>query len=240
MNIKAILLFFLLCFAPFRLIAQEEIRDLYFEIHNDDLKSLFESKGSLNKFDKFYCEVYWSKGRFEVVARADELRNELKQILKMECERKSAFAIPDPKDKFLSEFKFVENKGGWAVYRDDKGTSDLNEVLYKKSKKEIVIIEKRPTGTTRITYSYGKAKGKEVLEKVLMTSYEGTQNVTTKTLLKYKKVGESVLPVQVTVSTVQNLVKKDMGAYSRNLDEVFYFKNYAVNESKALLYFSKK
>lgn len=229
----------LLVFSLFSLsVTAKEIRDLSFEIHNEKIKSIVETKGTLAKLDKLYCKVFWIKDKLavEVIGKVDK---DISKIVLENCKRSGRFVVPMPLKEYLSPFKKVETKGGWDVYRDDTGVNQINEVLVKKSKNQTRIIEKRPTGTTKLKYIYKKFKGTKVLAQVEMSSYEGIQNVKTQTDLKYEKVSGHVLPVKATIDTTQNLVRKEVGDFTRKLIETVEFRNYSVNDSKALIYFNK-
>lgn len=217
----------------------KEIRDLYFEIHSDDIKSLLETKASLKKFEKFHCEVYWLKDRSKVVVKADNITKELKEIVEKACERKSSLARPFDLKDYLRPFEKKEKKNKWQVYVDDTGINKINEVWIKESKNELDIIEKRPIGTTKVNYKFTKKNSEKILKEVALTSYEGIQNVKTNTSLEYKSVGDFHLPSKLIMETEQNLSRKEIGDYTRKFTETFYFTNYKVNESKALMYFSQ-
>ncbi|MEX0799078.1 MAG: hypothetical protein WD025_06520 [Bacteriovoracaceae bacterium] len=220
--------------------AKEEIRDIFFEIHNDEIKSAMERKVSMKKFEKFFCEVYWLKDQKEVVVVADELKAGVRAAVRKICERKSDIVIPASFDKYLNPFEKSGVKGDWDIYVDQTGVNSINEVWVKRSPLKEEFIEKRPTGTTKLHYTYQKVKGLKRLKEVKMSSYEGVQNISSKTVIYYAKIDKYLLPVKAEVHTNQNLVKKEMGDFTRNIQETFYFKNYKVNASEALIYFSKR
>lgn len=220
---------------------EKSIRDLYFEIHSDELKELIERKASLKKFEKFYCSVYWIKGQKEVVVRADHLKDEIKKVLEEACQRKSFLVLPSAMEEYLSLFQKSEQKGEWSVYKDATGINPINEIWTKEAKLEQTVVEKRPTGSTKTVYTFVKRKNDRILTEVTRTSYEGVQNIKTRTKVHYHLVdGAFYLPKMAETSTTQNLVKKEMGQYTRKIEETYHFKNYKVNASKALIYFSKR
>ncbi len=216
----------------------KEIRDLAFHVSSDKIKDVVEKKGALKKLDELYCKVFWIKDRFavEVVGRVDK---EVKQIVAENCQRMGRLVVPVDIKNYLASFKKMETSGGWDVYRDDTGVSPINEILIKKTKNQMRLIEKRPTGTTKLKYIYKRVGGAKVLKKVEMSSYEGIQNVQTTSTLRYKKISGHLLPVKAVIDTTQNLVRKEVGDFTRKLIETVEFKNYSVNDSKALMYFNK-
>lgn len=232
--------FFTLLLAQLSFAGPNKVRDLYFEIHNDDLKTLIERKTSSKDIGEFSCQVYWTQERMEVVAIAGKLSEPLREILKRTCEKKSLIVIPFAIKEYLKPFERAESKGEWVIYKDATGINSINEIWVKDGFETSSIIEKRPIGTTRVTYHYATVNGTKALEKIVSTSYEGIQNVTTETKLTSQKFKEHTFPVKAEVSSTQNLVRKEMGDYTRDIDETFYFRNISVNESKALLFFSKK
>lgn len=243
MNQKNFKRLLFICFSlfPFALQAKEEIRDIYFEIHNDDIKSLVERKISLKKFENFYCEVYWMKDHKEIVVKADDLEKQVKEKIKEMCQRKSEIVIPVSYERYLAPFEKAGQKSEWEIYKDSTGVNSVNEVWVKKTPLKESFIEKRPTGTTKLFYVYKKVDGMKLLKEVDVTSYEGTQNISTKTRIHYSRVdGKFLLPSKAQVASTQNLVKKGLGDYTRKLNETFYFKNYEINSSKALIFFSKR
>lgn len=216
------------------------IKDLYFEIHSDDLKSLVEENYALKKIGPLYCKVYWLKNRSEVVVVGKDLENPLKNTIRDACFRKANLALPTALESYLEGFEKVKSSDGWIVYQDITGLSDKNEIMVKEQKSSTRLIEKRAIGTTKLHYYYRRFKKQKVLRKVEISSYEGIQNVqSTVNIIGHGK-SKYYLPKKVVVNTAQNLIKKGVGRYSRNIKENYYFKQYKINRSEAVLYFSKK
>ena len=216
------------------------IKDLYFEIHSDELKSLVEENYALKKIGPLYCKVYWLKNRSEVVVVGKDLENPLRDTIKDACVRKSKLALPTALESYLEGFEKVKSSDGWVVYQDKTGLSDKNEILVKAQKSSTRLIEKRAIGTTKLHYYYRRFKKQKVLRKVEISSYEGIQNVQSTINIIGHGRNKFYLPKKVVVNTAQNLIKKGVGSYSRNLKENYYFKEYKINRSKAVLYFSRK
>ncbi|MCO4755938.1 MAG: hypothetical protein KC478_15770, partial [Bacteriovoracaceae bacterium] len=102
------------------------------------------------------------------------------------------------------------------------------------------LIEKRSTGTTKIYYHYDQDNSQDELKKVEITSYEGIQNVKSSAIITRSIRDGYSLPTKMQIKSTQNLIKKGVGNYTRELSETFHFKNYQINKAKAVLYFSKK
>lgn len=230
----------ILFFAGFCAAKEPRLTDLSFKIRSDRLKNLFEKKGALKKLNKLHCDVYWLEGRLDVKAVADGMSPELEKVYEKVCRRKSFLALPFDLENYLSPFRKKESKGGWTVYTDAAGTRDINEIMLKTGKNRTLIVEKRPSGTTRLTYTFDKVHGARKVVRSEMSSYEGAQSVKTDTKIIYMKQNGFVLPAEATVSTVQELTRKDSDAYSRKFEENFTFSDYSINASKALLFFSQK
>ncbi|MBC77362.1 MAG: hypothetical protein CME64_15260 [Halobacteriovoraceae bacterium] len=239
MKIKVVCLFFIALFSG--QCFSKQIKDLYFEIHSDDLKSLVEENYKLKKLGGLYCKVYWTEGRNEVVVVTNDLAdNNIKASIKKACSRKAQLAIPNTLGQYLKGFKKIKSSDGWDTYQDTTGLSDKNEILVKRGASFTRLIVKKATGTTKLHYYYRQVKNHKILRKLKVSSYEGIQNVkSTINIVSHGKRNKYV-PKKVVVNTSQNLIKKGVGSYSRSLKEIYHFKNYKINNSKAVLYFSKK
>lgn len=214
--------------------------DLYFEIHSQDLAKVVERKGSLEKLSKFHCQVFWLEGKMKARAAGEGLSKQRAEALEDICSRKAFLVLPSSMKNYLAPFAKEGISAGWTIYKDSTGVLSINEVAVKENKEKLSIIEKRPSGTTRITYRYGVVKGERKIIEAEYSSYEGIQNIQTKNSLEYEQQEGFIFPTKLKAKTTQNLVRKDAGTYSRNFDEEYIFKNFHVNKSKAALFFSQQ
>lgn len=221
-------------------IAFAKPKDIYFEIHNDALRSSLTSQKLIKKNDHFYCEVYWTPEQLSVVPVSKTGDSRVKDLLEKSCENKSRLIFPESINTYLKGFAKAGGSDGWDNYLDASGVDERNEILIKQSSSSTRLIEKRPTGTTRISYRYRRIRGRKRLDKATIISYEGIQNVTSDIKLKYKGYRGYYFPFLAKIDSSQNLVRKEIGDHSRKLTETVYFKNYQVNKGKAKNYFKNQ
>jgi len=116
------------------------------------------------------------------------------------------------------------------------------EIKIKFRGQKLEVIEKRPTGTLKTSYSYvNKDWAGEllVLDSITRKTYEGNQSVQTENKIEYKKIDKiGWLPVILKTKTTQQVNAGTTNKIIRNLDELIYFENFKINKGSAKTWFS--
>lgn len=221
------------------------IRDLSFEIHTNELKSLVESKVTIGKLERLYTKAYWYKDTRDIeIIGGKELdtvaRNEVYSVLK----QKAVIVWGSSGKKWFEGYEFIKINSGWYIFKDVTGLKNISEFWIKVKKAKLQLIEKKATGSSRTTFQYKKtkwSKDKLVLTNVERKIYEGIQNQHIKSELIYQLYdGVFWLPSELKVKTIQGLAFEDRNKVKREIEENYIFKNYKVNKGRAMDWLSKK
>ena len=224
------------------------IRDAYFEIHSDKLKTLVESKISLKVIEKIYFKLFWfNKKSFVEIVSDYKLDTNIEEEVKISLQHKIELIFDSPFSKFTEGYTYQGLKDGWHHWEDPTGLKDIGLVLIKKSKNKMTIVQKKPTGTVRVVYHLIEtkwSKPKQVIDRVVYKAFEGIQSLNVNNKIDYHMIDGHWLPKTLTSETKQRLTqlssnKKD-NSFEREIKESYHFKNYKINQAEALKFFSKR
>jgi hypothetical protein len=223
----------------------ENISDISFEIEAKSIKDILEKKVLLKQFKSFKIKGYWYAKNRAIDLQTDEsIPLDILLKTKQEIGYKVDLVLGTDIKKWLVDYELTKTEGSWQTYEDLTGLQDTIEIRIKQKKNEVVIIEKKPTGTLKTKYSYSKLKWSKklyVLTNIERKVYEGVQSVITNTNIKYSLFdGVFWLPSLVTIKTIQKAKVKNTGDVERKLMEEVRFKSFKVNQSDAVKWFSKQ
>ncbi len=140
----------------------------------------------------------------------------------------------DNLNKFLEKYVFVEKDNGWHKYKDGSGAEDYSDVSIKYENDMLYIIQKNPTGTEYINYTFKKDEHGLALTTVEHKSYVGLQKFRTITTLEYGKLRKLRFPTKVIMATNQSLITKDIKTPKRKVREIYDFTDYKINDKSNL------
>jgi hypothetical protein len=221
------------------------INDISFNVRAEHISELVNLKVLNSKENDIKISAYKLKNskEIEVIGMKKAPKNVQLRIHELFINKAEIVWGTDLKD-WIGSYKFIEEQNNWFIYEDDSGVLDTMQIKLKFRSQKLQVIEKRPTGTLRTTYSYvikDWSKKLLVLDKITRKTYEGNQSIHTENSVEYKKL-DSVgwVPSLLKTKTTQRVNIGTINKIVRNLDEVFYFEDYKINKNAAKVWFSSR
>jgi hypothetical protein len=197
-----------------------EIGNFSVKIETDSFKKIMKSKEDL------IAKYFWSKERDHFIC----VINSVCSILMSKIRILSGI----PFNKFIKKYKLVEKINGWHKYRDKTGTEDYSDISLKYEKDILSLIQKKPTGTEYINFSFENDKYGKVLKSVEHKSFVGLQKFKTITTIEYGDNLKLRLPKKIKMITNQSLITNDTKTTKRKIAETYQFTDYIINNKSNL------
>lgn len=211
------------------------VEDLAFRVDSKDINRVLRSKKIISKNETVFALSYWYKGKWRVeLGGAEKVSQGIQDLILESFSQKSALVWGNSFSKWIKGYSVESRTSRQVVYNDPSGLLEKSEVLVNRSRKKIVINEKKPIGTIRtsINLSYPKWAGsKPVLKSSLRVAYEGTRVLKTETKMIYKKFdANKYLPNIVRIHSTQSVTFESASSINREIAEEFEFSDYKVNQ----------
>ena len=208
----------------------ENINSAEFVIESDQITNLGKRKLIMTGEEELHAEVVYDKLNLSVkLMGAEKLSKKTTIRLKEIFTNKAKVFAGEEFSKWISGYEILsKNTESFAKFEDSSGLLINDEIEIVKKEKQIIIVEKIPTGIIKTEYFYitppwsGELK---VLTKVVREITEGNKREVASSYLKYAKHENKRWYLEnLKTQTTQEINIRSSNDIKRKLSESFTFK----------------